>query len=145
MNLSTIGFTKTTAETFFARLRIAGVRRVIDVRLHNTSQLADFAKARDLEFFLKALSDIEYSHEPLLAPSSAIFQAYKKLRGSWADFERRFLALLEERKIESRLDPTFFDRGCLLCSEDKPHHCHRRLVAEYLAERWDAPARIAHL
>jgi len=24
--------------------------------------------------------------------------------------------------------------GCLLCSEDKPHHCHRRLVAEYLKE-----------
>jgi len=28
------------------------------------------------------------------------------------------------------------DGGCPLSSEDKPHHCHRRLVAEYLTEKW---------
>ena len=145
MNLSTIGFTKTTAERFFGRLMDAGVRRVIDVRLSNTSQLAGFAKARDVEFFLKALGGIAYSHEPLLAPSRAIFDGYRKLGGSWAEFERRFLRLMEERKIETRLDPGFFDRGCLLCSEHTAQHCHRRLVAEYLADRWDAPIRITHL
>ena len=145
MRLLTIGFTKTSAESFFGRLHDADVRRVIDVRLNNTSQLAGFAKARDIAFFLKALGGIEYCHEPLLAPSQPIFEAYRKLKGSWADFERRFLGLMEERKIESRLDPSFFDRSCLLCSEDKPHHCHRRLVAEYLAGRWDTPVRIAHL
>ncbi len=145
MNLSTIGFTKTSAERFFGRLKDAGVRRVIDVRLNNTSQLAGFAKARDIEYFLKALGGIEYSHEPLLAPSQAIFDAYRKRKGSWAEFERRFLGLMEERKIETRLDPSLFDRGCLLCSEDKAHHCHRRLVAEYLADRWDTPIRITHL
>jgi len=32
----------------------------------------------------------------------------------------------------------------LLCSEDKPHHCHRRLVAEYLAQHW-ANVEIVHL
>ena len=145
MILSTIGFTKTSAEGFFGRLRDADVRRVIDVRLSNTSQLAGFAKARDIEFFLKALGGIEYSHEPLLAPSPPIFEAYKKLKGSWAEFERRFLGLMEERKIETRLDPSLFDHGCLLCSEDKAQHCHRRLVAEYLADRWDTPIRITHL
>ena len=30
------------------------------------------------------------------------------------------------------LDRELLDGGCLLCSEAKPHHCHRRLVAEYL-------------
>ena len=145
MNLSTIGFTKTSAERFFGRLKDAGVRRVIDVRLNNTSQLAGFAKARDVEFFLKALGGIAYSHQPLLAPSKGIFDAYKKLGGSWAEFERRFLGLMEERKIETQLDPSFFDRGCLLCSEHTAQHCHRRLVAEYLADRWDTPVRIAHL
>ena len=74
-----------------------------------------------------------------------MFEAYKKQGGSWAEFERRFLGLMEERKIESRLEPSLFDQGCLLCSEDKPHHCHRRLVAKYLADRWDTPVRIAHL
>jgi hypothetical protein len=24
-----------------------------------------------------------------------------------------------------------------LCSEEKPHHCHRRLVAEYFKEKWE--------
>ena len=145
MKLLTIGFTKTSAESFFARLQDADVRRVIDVRLSNTSQLAGFAKARDIAFFLKALGGIEYCHEPLLAPSVPIFEAYRKLKGSWAEFERRFLGLMEERKIERRFEPSFFDQGCLLCGEDKPHHCHRRLVVEYLAERWDTPVRIAHL
>ncbi|EPE0459056.1 DUF488 family protein [Pseudomonas aeruginosa] len=32
----------------------------------------------------------------------------------------------------------------LLCSEDKPHHCHRRLVAEYLAGKWPN-VEIVHL
>ncbi len=82
MEVFTIGFTRTSAERFFGRLQRAGVRGVIDVRLNNTSQLAGFAKARDLEFFLKAVGDIEYSHEPLLAPSRAIFEVYKRLRGS---------------------------------------------------------------
>ena len=145
VNLSTIGFTKTSAERFFGRLRDADVRRVIDVRLNNTSQLAGFAKVRDIEFFLETLGGIGYCHEPLLAPSQAIFAAYKKLGGSWAEFERRFLGLMEERKIETRLDPGFFDRGCLLCSEATARHCHRRLVAEYLADRWDTPIQITHL
>ena len=91
------------------------------------------------------MGGIEYSHEPLLAPSQAIFGAYKKRGGSWAEFERRFVGLIEERQIERRLDPSAFDQGCLLCSEDQPHHCHRRLVAEYLVDRWDAPVRIVHL
>jgi uncharacterized protein (DUF488 family) len=28
------------------------------------------------------------------------------------------------------------DGACLLCSEALPHHCHRRLVAEYLRAKW---------
>jgi uncharacterized protein (DUF488 family) len=28
------------------------------------------------------------------------------------------------------------DGACLLCSEETPHHCHRRLVAEYLKQHW---------
>lgn len=33
--------------------------------------------------------------------------------------------------------PSGAGQRVLLCSEDKPHHCHRRLVAEYLQSRWD--------
>ena len=39
IRIFTIGFTKKTAEEFFTKLIQAGVRRVIDVRLNNASQL----------------------------------------------------------------------------------------------------------
>lgn len=59
MKVFTIGFTKTSAESFFTRLQKAGVKKVIDVRLHNDSQLAGFAKKDDLRYFLDALCGIE--------------------------------------------------------------------------------------
>ena len=145
MNIYTIGFTKSSAEHFFDRRIRAGVRRVIDVRLNNTSQLSAFARSRDLEYFLQALASIEYVHEPLLAPTRDILDAFKKFRGNWDEYEGKFLDLMETRKIDDKLDPGFFEDACLLCSEDKPHHCHRRLVAEFLVDRWQIPVSIVHL
>jgi uncharacterized protein (DUF488 family) len=146
MEIYSIGFTKTTAESFFDRLRRHGVRRLLDVRLNTSSQLAGFAKDRDLPFFLRELIDVEYEHEPLLAPTDQILKAYK-LRGAmpWEEYEDRFIALLRERRIEHCLDPSrFLTPTVLLCSEATPEHCHRRLVLEYLAAHWDG-LRIVHL
>jgi uncharacterized protein (DUF488 family) len=143
--VSTIGFTKTTAEGFFERLLKAGVKKVLDVRLHNTSQLAGFAKADDLTYFLKKIGGIQYVHEPLLAPTDPMLKAYKKEKGDWRAYEERFFALMAERQIEKRLKPDVFDGACLLCSEDTPHHCHRRLVCEYLNEKWDGALEVHHL
>jgi uncharacterized protein (DUF488 family) len=145
MNLYTIGFTQTTAERFFHRLGAANVKRIIDVRLNNTSQLAGFAKAGDLAYFAKAILKADYIHEPLLAPTADILDAYKKNGGAWDEYEKRFNDLMGRRKIDEKLDPAIFDGACLLCSEDKPHHCHRRLVAEFLKERWRQPVEIRHL
>jgi uncharacterized protein (DUF488 family) len=143
--VSTIGFTKTTAEGFFERLLKAGVKKVVDVRLHNTSQLAGFAKAEDLAYFLKRIGGIEYVHQPLLAPTDPMLKAYRKEKGDWSIYEARFMALMAERKIESRLKPEMLDGTCLLCSEDTPHQCHRRLVCEYLNEKWDGALAVRHL
>lgn len=146
MKVFTIGFTKTSAEHFFGRLEEAGVKRVIDIRLNNRSQLAGFAKRDDLKFFLRTVGDIDYVHEPLLAPTQEILDAFKKRKGPWTEYERAFLALMRERRVEEKLDRGLFDGACLLCSEHKPHHCHRRLVAEYLAEAWPEPGLdVAHL
>ncbi len=136
MKLYTIGFTKTTAESFFSRLSKAGVKKVVDVRLNNVSQLAGFAKKNDLQYFLKAICGIGYEHRPELAPTQDILDAYKKHRGDWAIYEQRFLELMARRKIEDTISRSAVDEACLLCSEDKPHHCHRRLVAEYLKDKW---------
>lgn len=132
-----IGFTQRTAEQFFESLRGAGIRRLLDVRLNNTSQLAAFAKRDDLRYFLREICQARYEHEPLLAPTQDILDAYKKNKGSWADYETRFLALLHQRKIAEKLRPESFDTPtALLCSEPTAEHCHRRLVMEYLAEQW---------
>ncbi len=136
MKVFTIGFTRKGAERFFGLLQDAGVKRVLDVRLNNVSQLSGFAKKNDLAYFLREICRMDYMHLPLLAPTGDILTAYKKKRGSWDDYERRFMALMAKRRIEDRLDPGSLDHACLLCSEDKPHHCHRRLVVEYLGQRW---------
>jgi uncharacterized protein (DUF488 family) len=144
-DVCTIGFTQTTARGFFERLKAAQVRAVIDVRLHNTSQLAGFAKADDLAFFLGEIGGMTYRHEPLLAPSDDILKAFKRDKGDWRVYETRFLDLMAERKIEARLRPDLFEGACLLCSEAAPHHCHRRLVCEYLNRKWDGRLRVRHL
>ena len=136
MKLYTIGFTKKSAETFFTRLTNAGVRRLVDVRLNNISQLAGFTKKDDLRYFTKAICNIDYVHIPDLAPTKDILDAYKKQKGDWGLYERQFLDLMRSRHIEKKVSRDILDGACLLCSEETPHHCHRRLVAEYLKEHW---------
>lgn len=140
----TVGFTKKSAAQFFEKLRAAGVKRIVDVRLNKVSQLAGFSKRDDLKYFLKEILDIEYVEAPLLAPTQTLLDNYKKNKGSWENYERDFLQLMVERHIEEKIDPLVISGGCLLCSEDKPHHCHRRLVAEYLKKSW-GELKIEHI
>lgn len=140
----TIGFTKKSARTFFDLLRRAGVKRIVDIRLNNESQLAGFTKKEDLEYFLKKIAGIEYIHRPDLAPTKEILDGYKKKRMTWADYERSFLDLMKERRAEALVTRADLDKACLLCSEPKPEKCHRRLVAEYLHSRWGS-VEIRHL
>lgn len=135
INLYTIGFTKKTAQQFFETLVNSGVKRVIDTRLNNVSQLAGFAKRKDLEYFLKSIANIEYVHILDMAPTKDILDEYKKNKGDWETYEQKFLQLIGDRQIEKQISPQLLEDGCLLCSEAKPHHCHRRLVAEYLSDK----------
>jgi uncharacterized protein (DUF488 family) len=144
MNLYTIGFTKKSAERFFDLVSSSGASRLIDVRLNNVSQLAGFAKRTDLEYFLRTICNVDYQHIPLLAPTQEMLDAYKKSGGSWASYEQKFNDLIEQRNIETKIPRELLENAILLCSEDGPHHCHRRLVAEYLQERWGSVA-VTHL
>jgi uncharacterized protein (DUF488 family) len=136
MKVYTIGFTQKSAQRFFDLLRNAHVKRVVDVRLNNTGQLAGFSKQDDLIFFLRELGGIDYVHVPELAPTQDILDAYKKHKGSWEVYEQEFLSLMEKRRIDQAVAREVIDQGCLLCSEHKPHHCHRRLVVDYLEQKW---------
>jgi uncharacterized protein (DUF488 family) len=144
MKIFTIGFTKKPAAAFFGSLKEAGVSRLIDVRLNNVSQLAGFTRKNDLSFFTRAICGIDYLHLPELAPTKGMLDAFRKQKGDWGIYERRFLDLIGERRIENTLAPEVAEGACLLCSEEKPHHCHRRLVAEYLREKW-RDVEIEHL
>jgi uncharacterized protein (DUF488 family) len=137
VEIYTIGFTQSSAEHFFGRLGEAGVDRLLDVRLNHTSQLAGFAKARDLPYFLGALISATYEHQPLLAPTQEILDEFKKGGGSWQAYESAFMALMAKRRIETALDRAAFKTPtALLCSEATAENCHRRLVCDYLAEHW---------
>ncbi len=143
MKIYTIGFTKTSAEGFFSRLINSGATKLIDVRLNNVSQLAGFAKRDDLRYFTKQICGLGYEHVQQLAPTQDILDEYKKNGGEWDIYEDKFINLMTKRQIEN-MNPQQLDGGCLLCSEDKPHHCHRRLIAEYLGKKW-SDVEIIHL
>lgn len=145
MEIYTIGFTQKSAEEFFGTLKRAGIRRLLDIRLSNSSQLAGFAKRDDLRYFLREICGAEYEHEPLLAPTEEMLALYKKGKGNWADYERKFLALMVERKVEEYVDRESFEvPTVLLCSEPTADCCHRRLAAEYLKHQW-GDVEIVHL
>lgn len=136
MRVSTIGFTRKSAQRSFELLCESGVTRIVDVRLHNGSQLAGFAKKDDLAWFARELCGLDYVHVPDLAPTKELLHDYRQGRIGWASYETRFMDLMKARRIESTLPRELVDNGCLLCSEDQPHHCHRRLVAQYLDAHW---------
>lgn len=144
MRIFTIGFTKKSAEQFFTKLRDSGAKRIVDVRLNNVSQLAGFSKKNDLEFFLREICRMDYVHVPLLAPTQDLLDGYKKKGGQWLNYERDFLELMKSRQIEASISKDTIAESCLLCSEETPDHCHRRLVAEYLNQRW-GDVEIIHL
>ncbi len=144
LQIFTIGFTRTSAESFFRRLTHPGVTKVVDVRLSNESQLAGLAKRNDLKYFLDVICGIAYEHRTELTPTPELIDGLKKRRGPWSVFEDGFNRLMAERGIEEAVSPEDLDRACLLCSEDTADHCHRRLIVEYLGDRWGA-FEVCHL
>ncbi|WP_370554594.1 DUF488 family protein [Edwardsiella tarda] len=145
MKVYSIGFTEKTAEKFFTLIQSQpSIKNLVDVRLNNVSQLSGFAKKNDLKYFLKELCNVNYVYAPELAPTKEMLNSYKKGDISWEDYEHNFLNLMAKRNIE-RIDKSLIENSCLLCSEHKPHHCHRRLVIEYLNEHWDTDFEVKHL
>jgi uncharacterized protein (DUF488 family) len=143
MNLYTIGFTKHTSEEFFEKLKSSGVKRVIDIRINKTSQLAAFAKGSDLPYLLKATGGIGYLSHSELAPTKELLKSYRSKEITWEEFEKRYKKQIKDSKAIFGLNKSDFYDACLLCSEETAEKCHRRLLAEELAQIWDL--EIIHL
>lgn len=145
MEIATIGFTRSSARSFFDRVGGSGLKRLGDVRVHNTSQLAGFAKKDDLAYFLEAICGVHYVEIPELATTEDLLRAYRAREIDWAAYEARYVELLADREVETALDRQTFEPGIiLLCSEDTAERCHRRLAAEYLQRHWP-DVKIRHL
>jgi len=145
MKLFTIGFTKKKAKEFFETLIASKVQRLFDVRLNNVSQLAGFSKKEDLQYFLKQIGNIDYEHLTIFAPTQDMLDRYKKEKGDWNIYEKEYLNLLRKRFNEIKSNSYDFDHSCFLCSEEKPHYCHRRLAAEFLKKEFNQDINIIHL
>src|SRR5690554_4231938 len=129
MKIFTIGFAKKNAEKFFGLLLDNKVKKVVDIRLNNKSQLAGFTKEDDLRFFLKKIGDIGYEHCTALVPTKELFDGFRDKRISWDQFTEEYKNVLQKRNAMEQLDLEGLDHACLLCSEDLPEYCHRRLAA----------------
>jgi uncharacterized protein (DUF488 family) len=131
--LFTIGFTRKSLKQFIRLLQKADVDAVVDVRRHNTSQLAGFAKRDDLEFLLGECCDIVYVPLQKLAPPKELLARYRA-DGDWETYAAEYCTLIESDGIipEAASVLKQYRRPCLLCSEDAPEQCHRSLLAERL-------------
>jgi len=144
MNLYTIGFSKKSAKQFFELLTNNGVKRLVDIRLNNKSQLAGFTKQDDLKYFLKAIGNIEYVYMPIFAPTEELLKGYQQKKVNWDMYEKEYLDILKKRDVLKNMDFSVFDSACLLCSEDSSEQCHRRLAAEYIAKH-NNKVKVVHL
>jgi len=143
VKLFTIGFSKKSAEEFFTLLTKNRIKKLIDIRLNNKSQLAGFANAKHLPYFLK-LHNIEYEYKPELAPTKELLDGYKKKQISWQEYEKMYNKILLDRNILNFIKKDELNNSVFLCSEPTPTHCHRRLLAEYIAKHFDN-VEIKHL
>lgn len=143
IKLYTIGFTGKNAEIFFGLLNEHGIKKIIDTRINNTSQLAGFAKGSDLKFFAGAIGNIGYEHRIDFAPTKELLSRYRDKKMGWEEYENEYLQLLKGRDLND--DIRSLHRSCLLCSEHLPDRCHRRLLADYLKSLSELPVEIIHL
>lgn len=79
-----------------------------------------------------------------LAPSAELLDLYKKNKITWSDYEKKYIQILQDRKILKKLDIKNFDNCVLLCSEPTSDKYHRRVLAEYLQNNFKN-IKIEHL
>ena len=144
IKLYTIGFTGKSAQKFFELLEKNGVKKIVDTRISNNSQLSGFAKGQDLAFFARRIANIDYEHNLEFAPTRELLDSYRKKELTWEAYTVEYLKLLQARDLKNTVDVSRLHESCLLCSEHSPEKCHRRLLAEYL-QAIDPEIQIIHL
>jgi uncharacterized protein (DUF488 family) len=130
--LWTIGYERLLPDALVAELELAGVRRVIDVRLRPQSRRPGMSKTK-LSARL-AEHAIAYEHRRGLGTPPEIRAAFR--RGALAAARQAYRRHLdgEARSELAELASTLGDGvpTALLCLEAEPERCHRRVICEAL-------------
>ena len=136
MNIYTIGFTQKSAEQFFELIKKNNIELLVDVRLNNKSQLAGFTKGTDLRYFLTEICKCKYKHCVEYAPTKDILDGYKKKEITWGNYVENYNELMNSRGNYKNFFAKFnsYNNIALLCSEPTAEQCHRRLIAELIAQ-----------
>ena len=92
ITLYTIGFTRKSAEQFFELLKNNHVTRLVDVRISNTSQLAGFAKGKDLAYFVHQICGINYDHIVDFAPTKDLLDQWHNKEVTWQEYETIYIS-----------------------------------------------------
>ena len=139
--IHTIGYEGLPPSDLFALLREAGVQRLVDVRAIANSRKPGYSK-RALAAGLEA-AGIAYEHVPALGTPKAGREAARA--GRPAEMRRIFTAHLATEAAQAALgelaESAASVPSCLLCLEADPHVCHRTIIAQALAERWELRVR----
>ena len=130
MTLFTIGYSGKNEAKFFEILRENGIKKLIDVRRFRTSKFITFASEKNLQSKCKH----KYIVIEQVAPTTELLTNWQKGEIAWSYYERTYNEYLKQIQAENFFTKELLDSACLLCMEEKPSQCHRRLLAEYLKE-----------
>ncbi len=132
----TVGYERLLPPELIAELKVAGVRRLIDVRFRPQSRRPGMSKTR----LGDALREhgIAYEHRRELGTPADIRWFYK--HNQIAEGAAQFTTYIEEASLEALdgLAAEITGGGpptALMCLEADPAECHRRIVTERLAVR----------
>jgi len=137
MKLYTIGANQVSAEDFFTTLMDNKVKSIVDIRLTPDTMFCGFTKQEHFPYFLKRIAGIDYIERLEAAPTKILRDDFKNELIPWPEFKKQYLKLIKERDINSYFSKTMLNRSCLLCSESDYHHCHRKILGEYLVKQFE--------
>jgi uncharacterized protein (DUF488 family) len=133
MNLYTAGYEGLSIEAFIARLKQAGIDKVLDVREYPLSRKKGFSKSSFAECL--AAEGIIYEHSRPLGCPKPIRKQYKE-DGNWATYAREFRAYIRTQGtvLNELISSAAEQRICMVCYEADASFCHRSLIAEAAQE-----------
>ncbi len=133
--LFTIGYEKAGQGDVLAALDAAGVTTLIDVRDRPLSRRAGFSK-RQLQSAIEERG-WQYVHLKALGtpPEGREANRTRQWQRFWGIVEARLALPEAEIDLQRAADLAHAAPSCLLCYEASFEICHRRRVAEILAER----------